>query len=182
MDGDYRDAAMHQRYHGELAGDLGNLVYRTLAMIDKYFDGDIPDPASEPEGPLAEAAASLYADVDAAMDELQFHRALDRIWEFVRRANRYVEERKPWLLAKKADARPRLAATLYHLAEAVRILAEAIAPFMPETAGKIFEQLGVTGERPPLREALAWGLLPADGCVTRGEPLFPRIELEDAVR
>jgi methionyl-tRNA synthetase len=179
MDGDYKDAAMDQRYHSELAGDLGNLVYRTLSMIGKYFDGVVPDPAHEPNGPLAEAAASLYEDVDATMNELQFNRTLDRIWAYVRRANQYVEECKPWQLAKSPESRPELAATMYHLAEAVRILAVVIAPFMPETSAKILEQLGMAAETREMKDALQWGLLPVGGTITRGDPLFPRIELEN---
>ena len=177
MDGDYRDAAMHQRYNAELAGDLGNLVYRTLSMIERYFDGVVPDPAEEPEGPLAEAVAGLYADVERCMADLQYSRALERIWEFVRRANRYVEERKPWQLAKEPESRPKLAATIYHLAEAVRILGLLVAPTMPATAGRVREQLGLGEETDDLKDALTWGRLPAGGKVRRGEPLFPKKEL-----
>ena len=107
LDGDFRDSAMLQRYNAELAGDLGNFVFRTLSMMDRYFEGVVPDPGAEPRGALAEAAASLFADVDACMAELQFSRALERIWEFVRRANQYVEERKPWSQAKDPAQRPR---------------------------------------------------------------------------
>jgi len=176
QDGDYRDATMHQRYNAELAGDLGNLVFRTLSMIERYFDGVVPDPAGEPEGALCEAAASLYDDVDAHMEELRFSRGLDRIWEFVRRANRYVEERKPWQLAKEPDAAPRLAATLYHLAEAVRILSLLVAPTMPAAAQSIREQLGLTDQAPVLKDALAWGGLRPGSRVRRDAPLFPKKE------
>ena len=176
MDGDYRDAAMLQRYNAELAGDLGNLVYRTLSMIGRYFDGVVPDPSSEPAGPLAEAAAGLYADIDRHMAQLQFSRALERMWQFVRRANQYVEQRKPWRLAKDPQDRPTLAATLYHLAEAVRILSLLVAPTMPTAAACITRQLGLTEETAELREALSWGRLPPGQRVHRGEPLFPKKE------
>ena len=174
MDGDYRDVAMFQRYKAELAGDLGNLVFRTLSMIGRYFDGVTPDPGAERNGALADAAASLFEDVDAHMTGLQFHRALDRIWEFVRRANQYVEERKPWVLAKDPDGKEALAATMYHLAEAVRILGLLVAPFMPASAKSIRDQLGLPAEERPLKDALAWGGLPVGCKVERGEPLFPR--------
>ena len=174
QDGDFRDASLHQRYNSELAGDLGNLVYRTLSMIDRYFDGVVPEPIGEPTGPLAEAAASLYADVDAQMTALQYSRALERIWEFVRRSNRYVEERKPWTLTKDPETRDQLAATMYHLAEAARILALLISPTMPDTAQSIFQQLSLPEETRALKDALAWGGLPTGTRIQRGEPLFPK--------
>ena len=174
QDGDYRDATMHQRYNAELAGDLGNLVYRTLSMIEQYCDGVVPEPVGEPGGPLAEAAASLYEDVNARMAELQYSRTLERIWEFVRRANRYVEERKPWQLAKDPQSAPRLAATMYHLAEAMRILSLLLEPTMPETAEAVRCRLGLSAETAVLEQALAWGRLPPGCRVHRGKPLFPK--------
>ena len=176
QDGDYRDEAMLQRHNAELAGDLGNLVYRTLSMIQRYFDGRIPSPEAEPAGPLAESAGSLYSDIDGFMNGLQFSRALERIWEFVRRANRYVEERQPWQLAKDRDARTKLAATMYHLAEATRILSLLIAPTMPAAAAAIREQLNVSEEDRVLQDALAWGGLSPETRVGRGDPLFPKKE------
>ena len=175
-DGDYRDASMLQRYNAELAGDLGNLVYRTLSMIGRYRDGVLPDPGNERGGPLAEAAASLYSDLDAHMNRLQFSLALDRIWAFVRRANQYVEERKPWQLDKQTDGRAQLDATLYHLAEAVRILSLLIAPTMPAAARGIRRQLGLPDEDRALEQALTWGGLRPGTKVQRGDPLFPKKE------
>jgi len=174
QDGDFRDASLLQRYNSELAGDLGNLVFRTLSMMDRYFGGVVPEPGGEPGGSLAEAARTLYDDVNGWMNELQFSRALDRTWEFVRAANRYVEERKPWELAKNPADRNDLAATMYHLAEAVRILGLLIAPTMPASAASVRRQLGLADEARALRDALAWGGLPAGTRVTRGEPLFPK--------
>ena len=181
MDGDFRDAALLQRYNAELAGDLGNLAYRTLSMTDRYFDGVVPDPGEDERnaGPLAEAAASLFDDIDAHMDALQFSRALERIWEFVRRCNQYVEECKPWQLAKDDALRPRLAATLYHLCEGVRILGLLTAPFMPEAAAAIRAQLGLGEEDRPLKDALAWGGLRPGATVDKGTPLFPKTEPKD---
>ena len=176
LDGDYRDSAMLQRYNSELAGDLGNLVYRTLSMIERYFGGVIPDPAGEQRGPLAEAAATLYGDMEASMAELQFGRALGRIWEFVRRANQYVEERKPWQLAKDPNGRLALAATLYHLAEACRLLSLLVEPTMPVSGRAIREQLGLPKETRVLRDALAWGGALSGARIRRGGPLFPKKE------
>jgi methionyl-tRNA synthetase len=110
------------------------------------------------------------------MAELQFSRALERIWEFVRRANQYVEERKPWSQAKDPAQRPALAATLYHLAEASRILSLLIEPTMPASALSIRRQLGVPEETRVLSEALAWGGLKPGTKIRRGEPLFPKKE------
>ena len=174
QDGDFRDAGLHQRYNSELAGDLGNFVFRTLSMIGRYFDGVAPDPGGDAGGSLAAAAVSLFDDVDAQMSELQFNRALERIWEFVRAANRHVEERKPWVLAKDAGAAGQLAGTMYNLAEAVRILSLLIAPTMPACSAAIREQLALPEETRVLKDALAWGGLPAGTRVSRGDPLFPR--------
>ncbi len=175
LDGDYRDASMRQRYNSELAGDFGNLVFRTLSMMDRYFGGVVPEPATEPAGPLAEASAGLYRDLEAAISDLQYSKALDRIWEFVRRANQYVEERKPWQLNKDPNGREALGCVMYHLAEACRILGLAVAPVMPATAASIREQLGLPAEETrSLQEALAWGGMPWGGRVRRGEPLFPK--------
>ena len=176
QDGDFSDLAMHHRYHGDLANDLGNLVYRTLSMVQRYFDGEVPTPEAEREGPLAEAAAGLFDAVATEMDRLQFSRALEVIWRFIRRANKFVEERQPWRLAKDPDARPRLGATMYQLAEAVRITGVYIEPFMPESAQRIREQLGLTKDCGTLPEAGRWGGLNPGGRVARGAPLFPRVE------
>ena len=143
-------------------------------MMDRYFDGVVPEPVGEPGGSLAEAARTLYDDVNGRMNDLQFSRALERVWEFVRAANRYVEERKPWQLAKDPAGRDRLAATLYHLAEAVRILGLLIEPVMPASAASVRSQLGLADETRALKDALAWGGLPAGVRVNRGEPLFPK--------
>ena len=174
-DGSYSEEKLLDRYSTDLGNDLGNLVFRTLSMIERYFDGVVPGPTSEPAGPLAEAAATLYADVGACMDSLQFSRALERIWEFVRRANTYVEERKPWQLNKEG-AREKLGATMYHLAEAVRILGLLIEPTMPASAEAIRRQLGLPPETRTLQEALQWGGLPKGVRVRRGDPLFPKKE------
>jgi methionyl-tRNA synthetase len=176
QDGDFRDASMLQRYNAELAGDLGNLVFRALSMMERYFEGVVPEPEAAAPRPLAESAASLYDDVERCMNDLQFSRALDRIWEFVRRANQYVEERKPWQLAKDPAARPALQTTLYDLAEACRVLGLLIAPTMPNSARAIREQLGLGEETRPLKEALAWGGLRPGAKTRRGEPLFPKKE------
>jgi len=176
QDGDFRDEAMHHRYHGDLANDLGNLAYRTTSMMERYFAGRLPSPEAEPSGPLAQAAEGLFAAVDAEMDGLQFSRALEAIWRFVRRANQYVEERQPWRLAKDPDARPRLAATMYHLAEALRIMAVYVSPFMPETAERLMDQIHPGGELGVLPDAARWGQVRPGAVVRKGAHLFPKIE------
>ena len=176
QDGDFSDEAMHRRYHGDLANDLGNLVYRTLSMIERYFGGTLPSPDAEREGPLAEAAAGLSDIVSAEMAELHFSRALEAIWRLVRRGNQFVEERQPWQLAKDPAERPRLAATMYQLAETVRLAGLYIEPFMPGSGRRIREQLGLAGPADTLPEAGRWGGLKPGTRVQRGEPLFPRVE------
>ncbi len=142
-DGDFSWARLEQRYNADLANDLGNLVNRTLSMIQRYRHGIIP----------AGGASELRAEMDNTkarfaerMNALDFSDALETLWKLVTRANRYVEETKPWSLAKDPAQDGRLDAVLRELAEAVRLIAELVTPFMPTVAGQIRGQLGVDGK------------------------------------
>ncbi|MBI4835601.1 MAG: methionine--tRNA ligase [Planctomycetes bacterium] len=182
LDGDFSYPALMGRYNNDLGNDLGNLLLRTLTMIEKYFQGEIPympDAADSKE--LREMLEGLKVSVDKELGKLQFSAALERIWEVVKRANKFIEETKPWSLAKQNPER--LKPVLYTLVETIRIIAVWISPFMPGTADAILLQLGIGDGKsdgfktPPhlqIPKALEWGQV--KGKVSKSKPLFPRIE------
>jgi len=179
LDGNYTDAGFELRFNGDLANALGNLVHRTLSMLEKYHGGVVPK--SGPEGPLEvnlKAVAAAYAPTARkAMVDFDFPTTLIAAWDVVKRANKYVDESAPWKVAKEGDAE-RLATIMYNLVESLRVTAIAIAPFLPFTAKAIWEQLGYTDDvhKRLLDETQQWGLLPAGQKTQKGAPLFPRIE------
>ena len=179
LDGDFSQAALVQRYNADLANDLGNLLSRTLTMHQRYCRGAVPTPAAgETANPLAEGAAKLLADIDPLMNELAFHKALVRLWEYVRAVNRYIDEQAPWTLARQPAKRQQLHTVLYNQAESLRIIALLIFPFMPHTGASIWQQLGIQEDmaKPPLATAVVWGRLVPGTQTQPGEQLFPRID------
>ncbi len=178
-DGDYSQEALLNRYNSDLANDLGNLLSRTLNMIQQYAGGRIPSPSDETSGPK-QAALEMPAKVEEAIQNLQFHRALAEIWKLVEEANRYIEESAPWKLAKDPDKKDQLDAVLYQCAETLRILSLYLYPFMPSTARRMVAQLGLNPARyfepGALKQQGQWGNLAAGVEVQRGKGLFPRID------
>ncbi|MCL6451547.1 MAG: methionine--tRNA ligase [Acetobacteraceae bacterium] len=180
-DGTYSESALVQRLNSDLANDLGNLLYRTLTMIEKFSGGEVPEPGPE-EAVDAEVRALALEAVTAAaarMEGLEVSAALGELWRLVSRCNKYIDEMAPWALAR-AGRRERLGRVLYVLAECLRILAVALTPFLVSTPEKMWEQLGLPGR---VREqgwdaALKWGGVPFGSKVRRGPPLFPRVEFE----
>jgi methionyl-tRNA synthetase len=179
LDGDFSKEAMTNRYNNDLANDLGNLLSRTLTMIQQYANDKIPPPG-EVGTELQEIANGLSTKVENAMNELAFHRALTEICQLVERVNQYIEQSAPWKLAKEAAHRKQLEAVLYNTAESIRILSLYLYPFMPSTSEAIATQLGLNPKllftNGALKKESRWGRLKAGIKVSKGSALFPRIE------
>ena len=182
-DGNFSNELLIQTINMDLANDLGNLVSRTTAMVEKYFGGTLPTERenSDADCDLKQMVSTLRDRYETEMERFQFQNALEQIFKTIQRANKYIDENAPWTLAKDPANRARLATVMYNLLETVRICAVLLTPFIPDSAEKIFDQIGACPCCRTWEKANVWGSLRPDVTVHKGEALFPRIDAEKAL-
>ena len=182
-DSAFSNEIMINRINSDLANGFGNLVSRTVAMADKYFGGTLPADREEGEidKSLIDVVLAARAKVDLCIDETRLKNALEEIFVVVDRANKYIDETEPWKLGKNEADKPRLAAVLYNLLEAIRVISTLLSPFMPATMPKVWEQIGASKADVTYEAAGKFGVLPKDVTVHKGAILFPRIDIDKEI-
>ncbi|TCT11669.1 methionyl-tRNA synthetase [Natranaerovirga pectinivora] len=182
QDGNFTNEALIQRINADLANDIGNLVSRSVAMIEKYFEGKLPleRTATEFDKDIELLALETVSKVEDSMEKLLFSDALTQIWNLVRRTNKYIDETKPWVLAKEEDKKSELANVLYYLVESLRMISILIEPFMPQTPAIMRKQLGIKDSHLVSWDSLTWGQLETTQ-VEKGDVIFPRIDLDKEI-
>jgi len=179
--GDYSfsNEQMLQRMNTDLSNGLGNLISRSVAMVNKYFGGKVPEntASTEFDADLEAVAMQAVANTAACIEDMHLGDALEEVFKLVSRANKYIDETAPWVLAKDPANNERLAGVLYHLLESIRICAVLLTPFMPTTMPTALDRIGAADDVRTLESLKCFGALPKDNAVTDGAPLFPRIDI-----
>ncbi|SDN57340.1 methionyl-tRNA synthetase [Fictibacillus solisalsi] len=184
-DGVFTPESFVDRVNHDLANDLGNLLNRTVAMINKYFDGTLPayqGNVTDYDQSLVDFAQEAVKKTEESLENMEFSVALSSIWQLVSRTNKYIDETQPWILAKNEEDKEALGSVMYHLAESIRIVSILIQPFLTNAPAKIWNQLGIQkGELTEWNTVFEFGKLPGGTTVQKGNPIFPRLETEEEV-
>ena len=184
QDGIFTPEVFIQRLNVDLANDLGNLVSRTMAMIEQNFDGVLPEPKEKTDldQELQKMAHDLVTQVEESLDKMHFSQAITQLWQLISRTNKYIDETMPWVLAKDPAQRDRLGTVLYQLVESIRVISTLIQPFMTKTPQKIWAQIGLNQSQAEWEIAKEWNVIPPGTVVMKKEAIFPRLDIKEEIK